>query len=134
MTVCVDTSAFYAFMVQADSNHRKIGKFFAKVFERHDELISTSLVLGETLGLMQHRHGVDAARRFMQSIYPAVSWRWVDSGLLREAWRILDEKNLRGFTIVDASVVAAIAERPGCACAAFDPDLTGFGFEVVPGP
>ena len=132
MTVCVDTSAFYAFMVQRDSNHVKIRRFFVDAFERHDELISTSLVLGETLGLLQHRHGVDAARRFIENIYPAVSWRWVDENLLSNAWQILEERNRRGFTIVDASVVAAVRERPGCVCAAFDPDLGRFGFEVLP--
>ena len=132
MTVCVDTSAFYAFMVQRDSNHRRSRELFASAFEQREELISTSLVLGETLGLLQHRHGVGAARRFVESIYPAVSWRWVEARLMQKAWQILDERNRREFTIVDGSVVAAVKERSGCRCMAFDPDLKGFGFEVLP--
>jgi hypothetical protein len=95
-------------------------------------LFSSSFVLGETLGLLQFRHGVQAADRFMTDVYPLVMWRWVDAKMFADVWDIVRSSGRRSLTVVDASAVACIRERAGSVCIAVDTDLSGFGFDVLP--
>jgi predicted nucleic acid-binding protein len=132
MPCVVDTSAFYAYMVSGDRFHEVVKEYLSSAVRAGEVLRSTSLVLGETLGLLQTRHGFAAAARFMDAVYPIIEWRWVDDSLFDEAWRVAATRNARSFTIVDASVVACIREHPGTVCVAVDDDLAAFEFAVEP--
>ena len=96
--------------------------------------ILRSYSLCETLRQVndQHRHGVDTAQGFISDIYPIVLWRWVDRKMFNDIWPLVESRNKRSFTVVDASAVTCIRERPGSLCVAIDDDLDGFGFEVYP--
>lgn len=132
MRCFVDTSAFYAYLVAGDRYHEAVAKYLTEAVEAGKVLFSSSLVLGKTLGLLQTRHGVDAAARFMTTIYPLIAWRWIDQDLFPEIWRLVQAVGARSFTAVDASAVVCIAEHPGSVCVAVDDDLRAFGFEVFP--
>jgi predicted nucleic acid-binding protein len=105
-----------------------------QLVEKGERLYSTSLVLGEILGLLQLRHGFVASVAFMENIYPLVQWRWVDQPLLARIWQIAQDNSRRGFTIVDASVVACLEEHPQATCIALDRDFEGFDFPLLPAP
>ena len=128
----VDTSAFYAYLVAGDAYHSAVNEYLMKAVQAGKILFSSSLVLGEVLGLLQHRHGVDAARGFISDVYPTVLWRWVDLKMFNDIWPLVESTNKRSFNVVDASAVTCIRERPGSLCVAIDDDLDGFGFEVYP--
>lgn len=132
MACVVDTSAFYAYLVAGDRFNQETTELLADLVKKGERLISTSLVLGETLGLLQVRHGFQAAEVFMQKIHPVIVWRWVDQAMFSRMWPICKGRRLRGFTIVDASVVACMEEHPGATCIALDEDLKGFGFPLLP--
>ncbi len=133
MTPCyVDTSAFYAYLVAGDRYHEAVTGFLTQAAREGRILFSSSLVLGETLGLLQIRHGIDAASRFMSDLYPLVVWRWVDRKMFDDVWRLVRSEDRRGFTVVDASAVTCIRERLGSVCVAIDDDLRRFDFEVYP--
>ena len=133
MSSCyVDTSAFYAYLVRNDRFHGPVSHYFITAVSEGRSLFSSSFVLGETLGLLQFRHGVEAATRFMADVYPLVMWRWVDAKMFDDMWDIVRNSVRRSFTVVDASAVTCIRERPGSVCVAIDTDLTGFGFDVYP--
>jgi len=129
---CVDTSAFYAYLIEGDRFHGLVSACIREAATRDEKLVSTSFVLSETQDLLQVRHGLKAAKVFMDRVYPAVEWRWVDEDMFGRMLKIHAGQKERGFTIVDASVVACIEERPGSACLAVDEGLSGFGFEVLP--
>lgn len=133
MSSCyVDTSAFYAYLVRNDRFHGPVSDILSRAVSESRPLFSSSLALGETLGLLQFRHGVQAAERFMTDVYPLVMWRWVDAKMFEDVWDIVRSTGCRGLTVVDASAVACIRERAGSVCVAVDTDLTGFGFDVLP--
>lgn len=135
MTACyVDTSAFYAYLVAGDRYHEPITAYLKDAIAAGRTLFSSSLVLGELLGLLQIRHGLAAASRFMADVYPLVMWRWVDRRMFDDIWPLVESEGRRGFTVVDASAVTCIRERPGSVCVAVDSGLAGFGFEIVPQP
>jgi len=128
----VDTSAFYAYLVRNDRFHGPVSDVLSRAVSENRPLFSSSFVLGETLGLLQFRHGVQAAQRFMTDVYPMVMWRWVDAKMFADVWDIVIGSGRRSLTVVDASAVACIHERAGSVCIAVDTDLTGFGFDVLP--
>lgn len=132
MSACVDTSAFYAYLVSSDDHHGAVRKELERRVGSGDALFSSSFVLCETLGLLQMRHGTKAVQTFLSRIFPLVRWRWVDEPLFVEICRLLQGRTSRTFTSVDASCVACVQERPGSDCIAVDEDLRGFGFDVYP--
>jgi predicted nucleic acid-binding protein len=129
----VDTSAFYAYLVVEDRYHQPVAEYLTSAVAARRTLFSSSLVLGEILGLLQIRHGLEAAARFMADVYPLVMWRWVDRGMFEDIWRLVQSQGKRGFTVVDASAVFCVRERAGSVCVAVDEDLADFGFQVYPG-
>jgi predicted nucleic acid-binding protein len=132
VSACVDTSAFYAFLVPQDRHHEVVRDELERRVSRGDTLFSSSFVLCETVGLLQIRHGAKAVQTFLTKLYPLVQWRWVDEALFIEIRNLLQEKSARAFTSVDASCVVCTRERPGSVCVAVDADLRGFGFDVFP--
>ncbi len=132
MECFVDTSAFYAYLVPGDRYHEPVAAYLRAVISKGGMLFSSSLVLGETLGLLQIRHGIGAAGKFMTEIYPVVVWRWIDEALMLRIWNLVETQQKRSFTAVDASAVVCIEERPGSCCVAVDDDLRAFDFEVCP--
>lgn len=133
MDCYVDTSAFYAYLVVGDRYHQSVAEYLTSAVATGRTLFSSSLVLGEILGLLQIRHGLEAAARFMADVYPLVMWRWLERGMFEDIWRLVQAQGKRGLTVVDASAVLCVRERPGSVCVAVDEDLTGFGFQVYPG-
>ncbi len=132
MALVLDTSAFYAYMVEKDQYHKSVSLVLVEALQRGERLHSSSFVLCETLGLLQIRHGVKASRLFMDKVFPAVEWRWVDRALFQRLWELAQEHSRRSFTLVDASVVACIEQLPGSVCVAVDDDLRTFNFPVLP--
>lgn len=132
MECYVDTSAFYAYLVAADRHQEPVRQFLGDALHRGARLFSSSFVLCETLGLLDRRHGRAGAAAFLDDVFPVVEWRWVDEVLFEAIRLIHARRRRRGFTIVDASAVACIAERPGSLCVAIDDGLRGLGFEVHP--
>ncbi|MFH1436445.1 MAG: PIN domain-containing protein [Pseudomonadota bacterium] len=129
---CVDTSAFYAYLVESDRFHEPVAAGMIEAVKNNRTLCSTSFVLCETLGLLQIRHGMAAAGLFMERLYPLVEWIWVDELMHQRMWELVRARKKRGFTIVDASVVACVEQRPGSVCIAVDKEMEKFGFEVLP--
>ena len=128
----IDTSAFYAYLVRNDRYHQPVATCLTSAVSEGRALFSSSLVLGEILGLLQFRHGLEAASRFMTDVYPLVRWRWIDAPLFDSIWRLVREENRRNLAVVDASAVVCIRERPGSVCVAVDDDLRRFEFDVLP--
>lgn len=132
MACVIDTSAFYAYLVAGDRFNAETTELLTGLVKKGERLVSTSFVLSETLGLLQVRHGLQATEIFMRKIYPTILWRWVDQAMFSRMWQISRDHHLRGFTIVDASVVACLEEHPGAACIALDEDFRVFGFPLLP--
>ena len=132
MACVIDTSAFYAYLVAPDRFHPVVSELLSGLVGKGERLVSTSFVLGETLGLLQIRHGRRAAEIFMRQVYPLVQWRWVDEAMFTRCWQIVREHPRRGFTIVDASVVACLEEHPRSVCVAVDEDFKEFSFVLLP--
>ena len=129
-SIFVDTSAFYAPADRTDRFHDAAVRF---VEGNHSLLLSTNLVVFETLTLIRmrlgHEAGVKFGRRLLdESVMPLIRSKPADE---RRAWAIFQQYLDHRFSFVDCSSFA-VRERLGIPAAfAFDEDFCRFGRWVV---
>jgi uncharacterized protein len=132
VSVFLDTSAFYALLVSNDESHDAVRAAFASLITDRRLLWTTSFVIVETLALLQHRIGLDAARDFDEEVLPAVRVRWVDEHLYRLGIDRLWREDRRQVSLVDCvSFEFMRMERVGAALAV-DTHFADAGFDVLP--
>lgn len=133
MSVFVDTSALYAFLVGTESAHPPVGRALTEFVEAGRTLRTTSYVLVETTALLQHRIGLPAVRDLQARIVPLLSVRWVDRGLHERAVRRLFMEDRRRLSLVDCSSFEVMGSEGIREVLALDRRFAEAGFEVLPG-
>ena len=132
MSVFADTSALYALVVRTEVTHARVRTAFAAILDRGRPLWTTSFVLVETMALLQHRIGLEAARDFDDDLVPLLSVQWVDEELYRLAVERLWREDRRRLSLVD-SVSFELMRLKGLTTAfAVDPHFRDAGFDVLP--
>ena len=132
MSVFVDTSAFYALLVRSDEAHESTRAAFSAVIDAGRPLWTTSFVIVETMALLQHRIGLDAARDFDESVLPMVRVHWVDDHLYRLGVDRLWREDRRHISLVDCVSFEFMVYQGIETALAVDPDFAGAGFAVLP--
>jgi predicted nucleic acid-binding protein len=128
-----DTSAFYALLVRTEADHEAVRGAFARLIESGRPIWTTSLVLGETMALLQHRIGLDAARDFDEEIVPWLSVCWVDVDLYRLGVDRLWREDRRQLSLVDCVAFEFMKLKSVTTAFAVDPHFREAGFELLPG-
>lgn len=131
MTVFVDTSAWFALASAGDQDHAAARDAYAALVERGESLVTTSYVLSEAMGLIQHRLGWKPLERFAAAAQTC-DIAWVDAPRHRAAEEILFRRRRRHINIVDAASFAVMRELGLDTAFAFDDDFTREGFRVLP--
>jgi predicted nucleic acid-binding protein len=132
MSVFVDTSAFYALLVRSETSHHPVRSAFERLLEAERPIWTTSFVLVETMALLQHRIGLDAAHDFDEDIVPLLTVVWVDEEWYRRGVARLRREDRRHLSLVDC-VSFEVMTRTGLSTAlAVDPHFGDAGFDVVP--
>lgn len=132
MSAFADTSAFYALLVRTDEAHGPVRAAFAACLEARRPLWTTSFVIVETMALLQHRIGLDAARDFDDDVLPAVRVRWVDEHLYRLGVDRLRREDRRQISLVDCVSFEFMVYQGIDAALAVDPHFAEAGFRVLP--
>lgn len=132
MSVFADTSALYAWLVRTDDAHEAVRTAFAEVLGDGRPLWTTSFVLVETIALLQHRIGLDAARDFDEDVLPAIRVHWVDEPLYRLGAERLWREDKRHVSLVDAVSFEFMRTHGISTALAVDPDFVNAGFSVLP--
>ena len=132
MSVFVDTSAFYAFLVANERSHDSVRAAFARCLEQSRPLWTTSFVIVETMALLQHRLGLAAARDFDEDVLPVVRVAWVDELLYRRATDRLWREDRRQLSLVDCVSFEFMRAEGLQTALAVDPHYTDAGFDVLP--
>ena len=132
MSVFGDTSALYPLLVKTDTAHEPVRAAFAQLLDRGQPIWVTSFVLVETMALLQHRIGLDAARDFDEEIVPSLSVYWVNDDLYRRGADRLWQEDRRQLSLVDC-VSFEFMKRQGVTIAfATDPHFQEAGFRLTP--
>ena len=131
MAVFVDTSAWFALASAGDQDHSAARNEYAVLVKRGEALVTTSYVLAETMGLIQHRLGWKALELFA-AVAQTCDIAWVDATRHRAAEEVLFRRRRRRINIVDAASFAVMRELALDTSFAFDDDFAREGFQVLP--
>jgi uncharacterized protein len=132
VTVFVDTSAFYALLVQTEGEHESVAKAFGSILDARRPLITSNYVLIETVSLLQHRFGLEAVRDFDSRIGPLLRIRSIDPEMHRRAMDRLLRADRRGLSLVDCSSFVVMDSEGIRQALALDADFGEQGYEVLP--
>ncbi len=132
MSLFVDTSAFYALLVESEVDHRAVRKAFGQAAEDGRRMVTTNYVVVETSALLQHRIGLDPVRDLDGKILALVDVLYVDEALHRRGLARLLEIDRRRVSLVDAVSFEAMQTEGITDVLGLDPDFTTEGFRLFP--
>jgi predicted nucleic acid-binding protein len=130
-SVVVDTSALYAIISEKDRYHRLARQMYQEFLQTRRPLWVTSYVLVEFGAVVQRRLGFAPLSAFYRATGDTLSTLWMDRGRHQAAWAELEERQGKGLSLVDWSVVMAARELNG-RIFAFDGGFAREGIAVLP--
>lgn len=128
----VDTSAFYAIMVEEDTNHGPARTHFEEVVSKRRPLVTTSYNVLETLALLQRRIGLNAVQGWNDRLRPVLEIVWIDEAFHQRALDRLLKLANRRVSLTDCAGFVCMEERSLAEAFAFDPDFATQGFRLIP--
>lgn len=134
MSVFADTSALYALLVRSEPSHSAASAAFTTLVHAHKTIWTTSFVVVETMALLQHRIGLQAARDFDEALLPTIKVVWVDEELYRRGTERLWREDRRQLSLVDCVSFEFMQATDLTSAFAIDPHFAEAGFDLVPRP
>jgi uncharacterized protein len=132
MMILVDTSAIYALMDANDRNHEPAKTAWQAWLDQPVQLATSNYVLLESLALIQHRLGLQAAREFQEELTTVLRVHWINAELHAAAFRMVLAAGQRDFTLVDATNVELMHRLDARAIFAFDHHYPARGLDQRP--
>ena len=126
--IFVDTSAWYALLSAGDVNHVRAKETLQN--HRHEEWLTSSYVVVETMALADRRLGRPAAVAFHNDVLPVASIEWIDENLHR-AGSAAYASGTGEISLVDRVSFEVMRRRLIRRAFAFDEDFDMEGFELV---
>lgn len=126
-----DTSGFYALTTSLDPQHDTAERVWHAALSTGQSFVTTNYVFTETVALVQGRHGMSAAARFMRAIDGIVEISFLDSVLHAEALRKLFSINRRAVSFVDCTSFEFMRARHIDRVFGFDSHFEEHGFTLA---
>lgn len=135
-TVLVDTGGWVGYFDRRDSYHAEAVRAFEQAQEERLNLMTTDLVLVETVTLMRRRAGLEAALR---------AWTELEQETLADLFRVQPQDMARGraamrkhgqiaLSAVDSVSIAVMRHLGVSTILTFDNDFRKAGFIMLPSP
>ena len=128
----VDTSAFYALLDRDDAFHRDGADCWRALVMGGGPLVTHNYVVVETVALVQHRLGVQAARVLNDDVLPRVNILWIDEHLHGAAMIACLASGRRNISLVDWASFEVMRAHAAQDAFAFDSHFSRQGFTVIP--
>lgn len=131
MTVFVDTSGIFAFLVQDDEMHERAKAIFSGLALHQVSLLTSSYIIVETISLLQRRVGLDSVQTFNEMVFPLLEVIWVSDMWHRRALgRVMTEKK-RYLSITDCLSFEIMEENEVEPVFTFDRHFAERGFTIL---
>ncbi len=127
--IFLDTSFLYALAVEGDVNHERAKGLFSRALEEEAELVIHNLILVETAALLQARHGIKPARRFVKEsrFFRTII---IDTALHRRVLDLFARSGKRRVSLVDIFSFELMRREGIKSVLAFDEDFQKEGFSL----
>ena len=129
MDVFVDTSGVVALLSTSDRNHLEATGTWASLLELRARLVTTDLVLAETVVVARARGGFDfsvqAGDRLLRPPFEIV---WIERPLIDSAWSLYRRYSDHLLSLCDCVSFALMRERRIETAFAYDSDFEAVGF------
>ena len=132
MIVFVDTSALYALMDADDRNHVPAGAAWAQWLDQPVQFITSNYVLLESVALIQHQLGIQAARQFEEELAPVLNVHWVDADIHAIALKTMLAIGKRDLSLVDCANIEIMRRLGHRTIFAFDRHYPEQGLTQLP--
>jgi predicted nucleic acid-binding protein len=132
MMIFIDTSALYALMDADDRNHERARDAWAQWLDQPIQFLTSNYVLLESLALIQHRLGIQAARQFDEELMPVLRVHWIDAELHATALKMVLAIGQRDLSLVDCTNIELMRRLGHRTIFAFDRHYPEQGLTQVP--
>ena len=132
MRVFVDTSAIVALLWASDSNHSIAKEIWKQLLSRRARLVTTELVLAESVALARSRAGFEIAREVWTSLTSeAFVLEWANEETLADAKRVFEKYSDHELSLCDCVSAATMKKSRIRTAFAFDRDFEILGFDLA---
>ena len=132
MMIFIDTSALYALMDADDRNHDAARDAWAQWLDQPIQFLTSNYVLLESLALIQHRLGIQAARQFDEELTPVLTVHWVDAEFHATALKMMLAIGKRDLSLVDCTNIELMRRLGHRTIFAFDRHYPEQGLTQLP--
>jgi predicted nucleic acid-binding protein len=132
MMIFIDTSALYALMDADDRNHERARDAWAQWLDQPIQFLTSNYVVLESLALIQHRLGIQAARQFDEELMPVLRVHWIDAELHATALKMVLAIGQRDLSLVDCTNIELMRRLGHRTIFAFDRHYPEQGLTQVP--
>ena len=127
-SVFVDTSAFYALMDRSDDCHPDAADLWKRLLETDCHLQTSNYIVVETMALLQHRLGFDAANLWRSNILDMVDVYLIDEAAHDRSFELWISMRQRNLSMVDCSSFVVMRQQKTETAFTFDDDFFKQGF------
>ncbi len=134
-SIFVDTGAFFALEYKQDQFHSEATAVFAKIKSKRLELITTTLIINETVTMLQRKCGYEFALRFLSTLLESrnVEIITMNGQFMSKVWSEFKQKAAEGLTLTDCLSRVIIKTRKIRHVFAFDQHLKTSGSVLLKG-
>ncbi len=132
--VFADSSGFIAAFDLRDGRHSRAARVWREFAERGERLLTTQLVLAETVTHLRRRGGWEPSRRVGAALLESgvIEIVGLDQEQLGAAWREFVRNPERKLSLCDAASFIVMRERGVTTAFTFDRHFAAAGFELLP--
>jgi len=129
--IFIDTSAFFAIMVESDKNHKIALEIFNKVSLNYSPCTGEP-VLSETFTLLKRKFGIYAAVEFGNIILLSTHLNifYIEGDLFSRSWEIFTKYKDQDFSFVDCLSFAILKKENISKVFSFDKHFNYMGYNV----
>lgn len=134
--VFADSSGFIAAFDRRDAAHPHAAEAWRRIAKAHERLVTTQLVLAETVTYLRRRGGWEPSRLAGAAILesPLIEIVALDDEQLAAAWREFVRNPDPKLSLCDAASFIVMRDRNLRRAFTLDGHFRDAGFDVVPGP
>lgn len=130
--IYIDTSALYALLDRCDRRHPQARDAWFEWSAVKEQFVTSNYVVVESLSLIRHRLGVEAARRFQVDFTPVLHIHWITPDLHAAGVAQLLADTRRELSLVDCTSFAVMRALNLADAFAFDQHFVEQGFRCLP--